>query len=61
MNQKLCTELQDEISANKNNEKKICFLVKELEQYYQTILFQDKIIIAHKNKIEELKIKITAL
>ena len=34
MNQKLYIEFQDEISINKNNEKKICSIVKELEQYY---------------------------
>ena len=33
-NQKLCSELQDEIFINKSNEKKIRFLVKELEQCY---------------------------
>ena len=33
-NQKFCNELQDEISINKNNKKKIRSFVKELEQYY---------------------------
>ena len=36
-NQELRGELQDEIFINKNNEKKIRFLVKELKQCYQTI------------------------
>ncbi len=36
-NQKLCSKLWDKISINKNNEKKICSLVKEFEQCYQTI------------------------
>ena len=36
-NQELRSELRDEISINKSNEKKIRFLVKELEQCYQTI------------------------
>ena len=49
INQKLRNELRDKISINKNNEKKIRSLVKELEQCYQTILLQDNTIIAHEN------------
>ena len=33
-NQKLHSELQDEIFINKSNEKKLHSLVKKLEQYY---------------------------
>ena len=36
-NQELRDELQDEISINKSNERKIRSLVKELEQCYRTI------------------------
>ena len=61
MNQELCSELRDEISINKSNEKKICSLVKELEQCYQTISLQDNTIIAHEKEIEELKFQITDL
>src|SRR5437764_1294863 len=57
-NQELRSELQDEIFINKSNEKKLRSLVKELEQCYRTISFHDKTIIAHENKIEELKSEI---
>ena len=40
-NQELRDELQDEISINKSNEKKIRSLIKELEQCYRTISLQD--------------------
>ena len=36
-NQELRSELRDEISINKSNEKKLRSLVKELEQCYRTI------------------------
>ena len=61
MNQELRSELQDEISINKSNEKKIRSLVKELEQCYRTILFQDNSIIAYEKEIEELKSEISNL
>ncbi len=61
MNQELRNGLQDEISINKSNKKKIRFLVKELEQCYRTILFQDNSIIAHEKEIEELKSEISNL
>ena len=60
-NQELRSELQDEISNNRNNEKRICSLVKELEQCYKTITFQDSTILAHENEIEELKLEISSL
>src|SRR3954453_6313339 len=60
-NQELRSELQDEISNNKINEKKIRSLVKELKQCYQTISLQDNSIIAHEKKIEELKSEISDL
>ena len=60
-NQELRSELRDEISINKSNEKKIRSLVKELEQCYRTISFQDNSIIAHEGKIVELKSQISDL
>ncbi len=60
-NQELCSELQDEIYINKSNEKKLCSLVKELEQCYRTILLQNNTIIAHEKEIEKLKSEISNL
>src|SRR6266496_1272085 len=60
-NQELRSELRDKIFINKSNEKKIRSLVKELEQCYRTISFQDKTIIVHENEIEELKSEISDL
>ena len=60
-NQELCDKLQDEISINKSNERKIRSLVKELEQCYRTISLQDNTIIAHEKEIEDLKYQITDL
>src|SRR5256884_3990387 len=60
-NQELRSELRDEISINKNNEKKIRFLVKELEQCYRTISLQDNTIIVHEKEIEKLKSEISDL
>ncbi len=60
-NQKLRSELWGEISINKSKKKKICFLVKELEQCYRTISLQDNTIIAHEKEIEELKSQISDL
>src|ERR1044072_720246 len=60
-NQELRNELQDEIFINKSNEKKICFLVKELEQCYRTISLQDNTIIVHEKVIEKFKSEISDL
>ena len=60
-NQELRSELRNEISINKNNEKKIRSLVKELEQCYRTISLQDNTIIAHKKEVEILKSEISDL
>ena len=60
-NQELSNELQDEIFINKINENKIHFLVKELEQYYRTILLQDNTIIAYEKEVEKLKSEISDL
>src|SRR3954468_6604735 len=60
-NQELHSELRDEISINKSNEKKLCSLVKKLEQCYRTISFQDSTIITHEKEIEDLKLEITSL
>ena len=61
MNQKLHSELQDEIFTNKSNEKKVRSLVKELEQCYRTISLQDNTIIVHEKEIEKLKSEISDL
>ncbi|RIA84136.1 hypothetical protein C1645_832721 [Glomus cerebriforme] len=60
-NQELRSELRDEISINKSNEKKLHSLVKELEQCYRTISLQDNTIIAHEKEIEKLKSEISNL
>src|SRR6266498_3615227 len=60
-NQKLRSELQDEIFINKSNEKKIRSLVKKLEQCYRTILLQDNTIIAHEKEVKKLKSEISDL
>ena len=60
-NQELRSELRDEISINKSNEKKIRSLVKELEQCYRTISLQDNTIIAYEKEIEKLKSEISDL
>src|ERR1043166_6510343 len=60
-NQELRSELRDEISINKNYEKKIRFLVKELEQCYQTISLQDNTMIVHEKVIEKFKSEISDL
>src|SRR2546430_1620108 len=60
-NQELRSELQDEIFTNKSNEKKVRSLVKELEQYYRTILLQDNTIIIHEKEIEKVKSEISDL
>src|SRR6266498_960494 len=60
-NQELRSELRDKIFINKSNEKKIRFLVKELEQCYRTISSQDNTIIAHEGEIVELKSQISNL
>src|SRR5277367_2400655 len=60
-NQELRSELQNEIFANKSNEKKVRSLVEELEQCYRTISLQDNTIIAHEKEVEELKFQISDL
>src|SRR5437868_15233040 len=60
-NQKLRSELQDEIFTNKSNEKKVRSLVKELEQCYRTISLQDNTIIVHEKVIEKFKSEISDL
>src|SRR6266511_2131518 len=60
-NQELRNELQDEIFINKSNEKKLLFLVKELEQCYRTISLQDNTIITHEKEVEKLKSEISDL
>src|SRR3954464_1813757 len=60
-NQELRSELRDEISINKSNEKKIQSLVKELEQCYRIISYQDSTILTHEEEIEKFKLEISDL
>src|ERR1044072_7896071 len=60
-NQELRSELRDDISINKSNEKELRFLMKELEQCYRTISSQDNTIIVHEKEIEKFKSEISNL
>src|SRR6185369_16709845 len=60
-NRELRKELNSEVSINQSNEKKICILIKELEQWNRTISFQDTTIIAHEKEIQELKSQVSDL
>src|SRR2546429_8792502 len=60
-NQELHKELENEITINKSNEKKICVLIKEVKKCYETISIQDNTIITHESEIQELKPQITNL
>src|SRR6185369_13461059 len=60
-NRELRKELNSEASINQSNEKKICILIKELEQWNRTISFQDTTIIAHEKEIQELKSQVSDL
>ena len=60
-NQELRKELNAEVSINCQNEKKICTLIKELEQCSRSISFQDNTIIAHEKEIQELKFQVSDL
>ena len=60
-NQELRKELNAEVSINCQNEKKICTLIKELEQCSRSISFQDTTIIAHEKEIQELKSQVSDL
>jgi len=60
-NQELRKELGNEITINKTNEKKIRNLIKEVEECYKTISFQDNTIIANESEIQELKFQVSNL
>src|SRR4051794_5779159 len=60
-NQELRKELNAEVSINCQNEKKICTLIKELEQCSRSISFQDTTVIAHEKEIQELKFQVSDL
>ncbi len=60
-NRELRKELNSEASINQSNEKKICILIKELEQCSRSISFQDTTIIAHEKEIQELKSQVSDL
>src|SRR5437773_1562571 len=54
-NRELREELDREVDINRENEKKIHVLIKEVEECYNTISFQDDTIISHESEIQELK------
>ena len=60
-NKELRKELDEEISINKNSEKKIRSLIKEVETYYRSLTHQDSTIIAHEDEIISLKAEISSL
>src|SRR5277367_6591997 len=60
-NKELHKELGKEISINKDSEKKIRSLIKEVETCYRSLTHQDSTIIAHEEEIISLKAKISSL
>ena len=60
-NQELRKELDEEISINKDSEKKIRLLIKDVEVCHRSLTYQDSTIIAHKDEIASLKSEITNL
>src|SRR5271170_961754 len=60
-NKELRKELDEEISINKNSEKKIRSLIKEVETCYRSLTYQDSTIIAHEDEIISLKAEISSL
>src|SRR5271170_739622 len=60
-NKELRKELEEEISINKDSEKKIRSLIKEVEACYRTLSQQDSTIIAHEEEIISLKAEILSL
>ena len=53
-NRELRKDLGKEEDTNRENEKKIRNLIKEVENCHRTITFQDDTIIAHETEIQEL-------
>ena len=60
-NKELRKELNEEISINKDSEKKIRSLIKEVEAYHRSLTHQDSTIIAHEEEIISLKAEIISL
>ena len=60
-NKELRKELDEEISINKNSEKKICSLIKKVKTCYRSLIYQDSTIIAHEDEIISLKAEISSL
>ena len=60
-NRELRKELGKEVDINRENEKKIRSLIKDLEYCKKTISFQDNTIIAHEKEIQELKSQVSDL
>ena len=54
-------ELDEEISINKDSEKKIRLLIKEVEACHRSLTYQDSTIIAYEEEIIFLKIEISSL
>ena len=60
-NKELRKELDEEISINKDSEKKIRLLIKEVEACHKSLSHQDSTIIAHEDEIISLKAEISSL
>src|SRR4030095_15539958 len=60
-NRELRKDLRNEEDINHENEQKILDLIKEVENCYRTISFQDDTIIAHETEIQELKSQVSIL
>ena len=60
-NKELCKELGEEISINKDSEKKICLLIKDVKACHRSLTHQDSTIIAHEDEIAFLKSEIINL
>ena len=60
-NKELCKELGEEISINKDSEKKIRSLIREVEVCHRSLSHQDSTIIAHEEEIISLKAEISSL
>src|SRR5271154_3299528 len=60
-NKELRKELGEEISINKDSEKKIRLLIKEVEACYRSLSHQDSTIIVHEDEIISLKAEISSL
>ena len=60
-NQELRKRLVLEEIINHSNQKKICILTKNLEQYERYIKYLEKTLVSHEDEIEKLKIKLKSI